>query len=250
MRILVAEDNPGEPALLRATLRDAGYGVDTVTSVADLLNEAKSARYDLLIVARRLRGGDGLEAVRILRSKHCSVPILITSFRGRVEDRIGGLDAGADDYLVRPFHQRELLARVRALLRRPPALVAPVLRAGNLEIDDAAGKVRCSGRVVHLRLAERRLLTLLVRLRGTVVQRSHIEGALAQYQSEMSGNAIEAQVSRLRKALKRAEAGVAIETVRSVGYLLRVEDEALALSRARARPRKLARPNMELNPRR
>jgi DNA-binding response OmpR family regulator len=250
MRILVAEDNPGEPALLRATLRDAGYGVDTVTSVADLLNEAKSARYDLLIVARRLRGGDGLEAVRILRSKHSSVPILITSFRGRVEDRIGGLDAGADDYLIRPFHQRELLARVRALLRRPPALVAPVLRAGNLEIDDAAGEVRCSGRVVQLRLAERRLLTLLVRRTGTVVQRSHIEGALAQCQSEMSGNAIEAQVSRLRKALKRAEAGVAIETVRSVGYLLRVEDEALALPHARARPRKLARPNMELNPRR
>ena len=250
MRILVAEENLGEPALLRATLRDAGYGVDTVTSVADLLNEAKSARYDLLIVARRLRGGDGLEAVRILRSKHSSVPILITSFRGRVEDRIGGLDAGADDYLIRPFHQRELLARVRALLRRPPALVAPVLRAGNLEIDDAAGEVRCSGRVVQLRLAERRLLTLLVRRTGTVVQRSHIEGALAQCQSEMSGNAIEAQVSRLRKALKRAEAGVAIETVRSVGYLLRVEDEALALPHARARPRKLARPNMELNPRR
>jgi len=239
MRILIAEDNLDEPGLLRATLRDAGYGVDTVASLVELANEARSARYDLLIVARRLRGGDGLSAVRTLRSEHCCVPILITSFRGRVEDRIGGLDAGADDYLIRPFQQRELLARVRALLRRPPALLGRVLRAGNVEIDDLAGEVRCSGRPVHLRLAERRLLTLLLRHQGTVVQRSHIEGALAQIRSEMSGNAIEAQVSRLRKALERAQAGVAIETVRSVGYRLRVEDEVVALPRVRLR--KLAR---------
>jgi DNA-binding response OmpR family regulator len=240
MRILIAEDT-GKPALWRATLRDAGYGVDTVASLVELVNEARSARYDLLIVARKLRGGDGLDAVRTLRSEHCSVPILITSLRGRVEDRIGGLDAGADDYLIRPFHQRELLARVRALLRRPPVLLGPVLRAGNVEIDALAGEVRCSGRPLHLRLAERRLLTLLLRRQGTVVQRSHIEGALAQFHSEMSDNAIEAQVSRLRKALERAQAGVAIETVRSVGYLLRVEDEAAARPRQRVRLRKLAR---------
>jgi two-component system OmpR family response regulator len=221
MRILLVEDSLRLQELLAEGLRGAGFGVDAVTTVAELLSATKTVSYDLLIVDLMLPDGDGADAVRTLRAGHCSVPILIITAKGSTEDRIAGLDAGADDYLIKPFNHRELLARVRVLLRRPPGLTGPVLRLGDVELDEAGAMVRCSGKVVDLRLSERRLLALLMRRDGSVVSKRMIENALSTCGDELSDNAIETQVSRLRKGLEEVNSGIFIETVRGVGYVLR-----------------------------
>ena len=220
MRMLVSEAGTRPATSLRRTLRAAGYGVDVITTVGQLLAEARSAKYDLFIIDRRRSGEDGVDAVRTLRTERCMTPILMIGADARVEDRVGALDAGADDYITAPFDHNELLARVRALLRRPRTLASAILRLGNLEIDDVAGEVRCSGKPLHLCAGELWLLTLLARSNGKVVPKSSIETALPDAHGCRSGNAIEARISRLRKALKRAPADVAIETVRGVGYQL------------------------------
>jgi DNA-binding response OmpR family regulator len=140
-----------------------------------------------------------------------------------VDDRVLGLDSGADDYLIKPFNNAELLARVRALLRRPPDLHGPLLTRGLTQLNEATGEVRCSGQHLDLRLSERRLLAILMRRCGTVVPKTALEEALSQFGRELSLNAVEVLVSRVRKALGDASSGLAIETVRGVGYLLREE---------------------------
>ena len=119
MRILLVEDSPRLLELLAETMRASGYGVDTAGTVADLMASAAAIRYDLVIVDLGLPDGDGLDAIRILRSQGNAVPILIITARGSIDARVVGLDSGADDYLIKPFNHAELLARVRALLRRP-----------------------------------------------------------------------------------------------------------------------------------
>ena len=220
MRLLLAEDSERLQELLAESLKGAGYMLDAATTCAELLRSVAATTYDLLIVDLGLPDGDGLSAIRELRAKGISVPILIITARGSIDDRITGLDSGADDYLIKPFNHAELLARVRALLRRPSELPGPVLRRGNLEFDQAKDEVRCSGRPIQLRLSERRLLAVLMRRSGVVVAKSAIEGTLSQFSRELSPNAIEALVSRLRKALSDAESGIVIETVRGVGYRL------------------------------
>jgi len=220
MRMLVSGADARPATAMRRTLRAAGYGVDVVTTMGQLVADAKSAKYDLVIIDRSRFGENAVDAVRELRTERCLTPILMISADGKIEDRIGALDAGADDYITAPFDHTELLARVRALLRRPRTPASAVLRAGNLEIDDVAGEVRCSGKPLNLRAGELRLLTLLVRSNGRVVPKASIEAALPDDHGCTSSNAIEARVSRLRKALKRVPADVAIETVRGVGYQL------------------------------
>src|SRR5262249_32968528 len=134
MRLLLVEDSTRLQELLTESLNRAGYGLDAVASVADLFNSIATVQYDLIIIDLRLPDGDGLDAIRSLRSAGVSVPILIITARGSVEDRVGGLDSGADDYLTKPFNHAELLARVRALLRRPSDFQGAVLRAGNTEL--------------------------------------------------------------------------------------------------------------------
>ena len=182
-------------------------------------------QYDLIVVDLGLPDGDGLGAIRTLRSMGHSSPILIMTARGSVEDRVIGLDSGADDYLIKPFNHAELLARVRALLRRPSDLQGPVLKFGGVELDEARGEVSCSGKPIELRLSERRLLAVLMRRSGSVVAKSTIEDALSEIGRELSANAVEVLVSRLRKALSEGSTGVTIETVRGIGYRLRLNDE-------------------------
>jgi DNA-binding response OmpR family regulator len=220
VRLLLAEDSERLQELLAESLKSAGYMLDTAATVAELLSSVAAATYDLLIVDLGLPDGDGLNVIRELRSKGVALPILIITARGSINERITGLDSGADDYLIKPFNHAELLARVRALLRRPSELQGPVLRRGNLEFDQAKDEVRCSGKPIQLRLSERRLLAALMRRSGAVVAKSSIEGTLSQFNRELSPNAVEALVSRLRKALSDAESGIVIETVRGVGYRL------------------------------
>jgi DNA-binding response OmpR family regulator len=220
MHILLVEDNLRLQELIEQALRDAGYRVDLATTVAELLAAAASVQYDLLIVDLMLPDGDGLDAIRALRARRSSVPILIMTARGSIDDRVRGLDAGADDYLIKPIHQAELLAHVRALLRRPAEVMGPILRTGNTEFDEAMAEVRCAGKPVRLRLRERRLLALLMRRSGFLVSKNMIEEALSEFGREISANAIEALISRIRRALSDARSDVVIETVRGVGYRL------------------------------
>ena len=224
MRLLLVEDSLRLQELLADPLRRAGYGLDAVGTVAELLSSVAVVQYDLIIVDLGLPDGDGLSAIRSLRSLGHSTPILIITARGSIEDRVVGLDSGADDYLIKPFKHAELLARVRALLRRPSELQGPVFRYGEVELDEARGEITCSGKPIELRLSERRLLAMLLRRSGSVVPKSTIEDALLDGR-ELSANAVEVLVSRLRKALGEGSAGVTIETVRGIGYRLRLDGE-------------------------
>jgi two-component system OmpR family response regulator len=225
MRILLVEDNLRLQELLSEALRTAGYGVDAVSTVAGFLGSARVTTYDLLIVDLMLPDGNGLDAIRSLRDENLSTPVLIMTAKGGIEDRIDGLDAGADDYVIKPFNHRELLARVRALLRRPSEVVGPLLRKGKLELDEGAAEVRCSGKPVDLRRSERRLLAMLMRRDGRMVAKRAIEESMSGFGREVSSNAVEALISRLRKTLEGVEAGIVIETVRGVGYRLKEESE-------------------------
>lgn len=223
MRLILAEDSKRLQVLLSESLASAGYKLDVASTIAELLGMVGSVNYDLLIIDLGLPDGDGLGAIRTLRQQGDTTPILIITARGSIDDRVSGLDTGADDYLIKPFNHAELLARVRALLRRPADLHGPILRRGGLEFEEAKGEVRYEGRPIDLRLSERRLLGTLMRRSGHVVTKSAIEEALSRFGRELSANAVEALVSRLRKALADANAKVVIETVRGVGYRL-VED--------------------------
>jgi DNA-binding response OmpR family regulator len=167
---------------------------------------------------------DGLELCRRIRAQS-NVPIIVLSVKAEEGTKVEALDSGADDYVTKPFGIDELLARVRALLRRPTELQGPVLRFGKTELDEAKGEVSCSGTAIELRLSERRLLAVLMRRSGSVVAKSTIEDVLSEFGRELSANAVEVLVSRLRKALSEAAAGVTIETVRGIGYRLRLEDQ-------------------------
>jgi two-component system response regulator TctD len=221
---LLAEDSERLQELLSESLKQAGYMLDVVATAAELFSSVAATKYDLLIIDLGLPDGDGLSAIRDLRATGMSVPILIITARGSIDDRIVGLDSGADDYLIKPFNHAELLARIRALLRRPSELQGPVLRRGRTEFDQAKDEVRCSGRSIQLRLSERRLLAELMRRSGAVVAKSAIEGTLSQSSRDLSPNAVEALISRLRRALSDAGSGIVIETVRGVGYRLTEED--------------------------
>jgi two-component system response regulator TctD len=162
---LLAEDSERLQELLSESLKQAGYMLDVVATAAELFSLA-ATKYDLLIIDLGLPDGDGLSAIRDLRATGMPVPILIITARGSIDDRIVGLDSGADDYLIKPFNHAELLARIRALLRRPSELQGPVLRRGRTEFDQSKDEVRCSGRPIQLRLSERQLLAALMRRSG------------------------------------------------------------------------------------
>ncbi len=221
MRLLLVEDNPRLQGLLSEALGSAGFGVDAVGTVTDLIAHSATTIYDLVVVDLGLPDGDGLQAIKKLRADGLSTPILIITARGSVDERVKGLDAGADDYLTKPFNNAELLARVRALLRRPPEVMATVIQVGNTSINPATLEVLCEEKPVELRFSERRLLLRLMRRAGSLVQKGALESSLSELGKDLSSNAVEALVSRARKALGDAGSDVVIETVRGIGYTLK-----------------------------
>lgn len=221
MRLLLAEDNARLQTLLAEALNSAGYGVDLVRTVVDLHACAAATAYDLIIVDLGLPDGDGLDAIKQLRVSGLSTPILVVTARGTVDERVVGLDAGADDYMAKPFNNAEFLARVRALLRRPQPVLGPMIELGNTAINVGNLEVLCCGKPLDLRFSERRLLLSMMRRSKSLIPKSMLESSLSELGRDISANAIEALVSRTRRALADAGSDVVIETVRGIGYILK-----------------------------
>lgn len=220
MRILLVEDNARLAGLVREGLGGQGFAVDWCESVYETEHALKINDYDLMLLDLGLPDGEGLDLVRALRRRQDAVPILILTARGGLDDRVLGLDAGADDYLVKPFQIPELAARCRALLRRPGASLGTELGAGNVVLHSAERSVVVAGVVIEAPPREVDLLESLLRRAGHVVAKPALENALYSMDAEVTPNALEACMSRLRKRLSAAGADVQIRTVHGVGYAL------------------------------
>jgi len=220
MRLLIVEDEPDLGILLRDALVCAGFATDLVTGIADADNYLRLATYDAIILDLGLADGDGLTLLRALRRRGGMLPVLILTARDAPEDRVTGLDAGADDYLIKPFHMPELVSRMRALLRRPNAALGVVLELGNLVLDTAARQATVGSTPLVLSPREMALLELLLRRQGRVVAREAIEQGLYGFDTTLGSNAMEVLVHRLRRKLAEARAHAVVHTLRGVGYLL------------------------------
>lgn len=220
MRLLVVEDEAELSALVRRALLAAGFAVDLSSSIVEAEDHMRVARYDAIILDLGLADGDGLVLLRGLRRRSDTCPVLILTARDAPEDRVIGLDSGADDYLIKPFHMAELISRVRALLRRPNASLGVRLELGNLALDTAARQVMVGTRPVQLSAREIALLELLLRGQGRVVTREVIEQGVYDFTTMIGSNAVEVLVHRLRRKLTDAGATAVVHTLRGIGYLL------------------------------
>jgi DNA-binding response OmpR family regulator len=226
MRILLVEDHEALKRMTADYLAQNGFVVDSVGSVAAARAALDVARYDAMILDIGLPDGSGVELLKAQRRGRPSPPALILTARDGVAERIAGLNAGADDYMVKPFDLAELEARLRAVLRRPGPRTDVELRLGRLVFDTLSRQARVEGRALALRRRETLLLEVMIAAAGRIVVRDVLEERLYGYDQAVTGNALEAAVSRLRRCLEDAGAGVRIETRRGIGYLLRAVDES------------------------
>jgi len=220
MRLLLVEDNERLLALIRAALAKAGFEADGLTTAAEAEEAVRSVDYAALVLDLGLPDQDGLTLLKTLRGAGCALPILILTARGGLDERVRGLDAGADDYLVKPFAQEELLARIRVLLRRPGGLLGDVLELGGISLNATTREVSIHGRPQLLSPRETAVLEMLLRRAGRVVSKKLVEDHLFGLTVDFGSNAVEVYVHRLRKRLGEAQAGVQIHTIRGVGYLI------------------------------
>ncbi len=219
MRILVAEDDPSLRELLTQGLEEAGYFVDSVAAGDEAIEQLRFYEYDVAVIDWRMPRVSGLEVVQWARRAGRPTALIMLTARDAPADRIQGLDSGADDYLVKPFDFGELVARVRALQRRPRGVDAPVITRGRLSLDPARREVLQAGEPVWLTATEYNILELLMRRSPAVVDRKAIaEHAWRDETQPLGSNAIDVQLSRLRAKLPNA--GVRVVTVRGAGYRL------------------------------
>lgn len=220
MRVLLVEDEPEMASALAAALRGHDMVVDRVATL-DLAEEALIANtYNAILLDRQLPDGDGLTLIPKLRAKGLQTPIIVLTARGDLDQRVAGLDSGADDYLGKPFAIAELLARLRAVLRRPSDLPIEILKLGRLAYDAAHRQASVAG--VNLNLPRRELLVLetLLRRSGRTVARAALDEAVYGFDDEIRSNALDTHISRLRRKLSDADARVEIHTIRGIGYLI------------------------------
>ena len=219
MRLILVEDNQEFARLLAQGLAKAGYDTDLFEKAHDASTALATVRYAAVILDLGLPDADGISVLRELRARGDPTPVLILTARGGVQDRVNGLRAGADDYLVKPFALEELVARIEAILRRPGQLLGVSLRLGNLQFDSATRQVFIENEPCLLSARESAVLEILLRRQGRVVTKKNIEDQIFGLYGEVSSNAVEVYVSRLRKQLSDKGARVQIHTVRGVGYM-------------------------------
>ena len=225
MRILVVEDERIAAEVLAKGLREHAYAVDVAGDGVTALEQAGTNDYDLIILDILLPRIHGLDVCRRLRAEGLPVPILMLTARGGPDQRVEGLDAGADDYLPKPYHFPELLARVRALLRRGPTLTPSVLSFHDLTVDTRARRVERGGRAIPLTTKEYTLLEYLLRRQGEVVGRADIAEHVWDDSFDPMSNLIEVYIQRLRRKIDDGEPVKLIRTQRGAGYSLDIADD-------------------------
>lgn len=224
MRILLVEDEPEMASALGTALGRHDIVLDHVPTLAEAEEALADRVHDAVLLDRQLPDGDGLGLLTQLRASAQgarSMPVILLTARGEIADRVAGLDAGADDYLAKPFAVEELLARLRAVLRRPGDVASRTVRLGRLAFDCEHRQASVEGLALDLPRRELLVLETLLRRAGRTVMRAMLEEAVYGFDDEVQSNALDAHISRLRRKLGEAGAGIEIHGIRGVGYLLR-----------------------------
>ncbi|HIS64998.1 MAG TPA: response regulator transcription factor [Candidatus Avoscillospira avistercoris] len=223
MRILVAEDEQDLNRLMVQALERAGYSVDSCYDGADALDYAAGADYDCILLDIMMPKADGRTVLRTLRSRGCAVPVIFLTALDSVQDRIDGLDLGADDYLVKPFDMAELLARIRAATRKYGGQKTTVLTAGDLSLDTVTHGVTRAGQTINLSAKEYAILEYLLRNKGAVLSRAQLENHIWNYDYAGGSNVVDVYIAYLRKKVDAPFDKKLIHTVRGAGWVLREE---------------------------
>ena len=220
MRLLVIEDEDRLSDILKSKLGEIGFTVDIAGSAEDASIALELINYDAAVLDLGLPDGDGLAVLNAARTAGKALPILILTARDAVEDRVAGLNAGADDYLTKPFAMAELVARIKALLRRPGAVLGMTLEAGNVRLDTIGRELSIGGNPVRLSRRELAILEQMMRRFGRIVPKAVLEEKLYGIDEELDSNPIPVHVHHLRRQLEAAGANLEIHTIRGVGYIL------------------------------
>ena len=223
MRVLLVEDDESVSSFIRRGLTAEGFSVDVARDGREAFRQALDEPYDVIVLDILIPFMDGLQVLGQIRKESCRVPVLVVSAKDGVDDRIRGLDAGADDYLVKPFNFAELTARIRALLRRNSDLVQDSIQLGDLQIDLARRRVSRAGRRIFLTPKEFSLLEYMIRNRGNVLTRTMIAEHVWDQHFDTFSNVIDVYIRYLRAKLDDASATKLIHTIRGVGYVLSTE---------------------------
>lgn len=221
MRVLVVEDDQKLAAVLRQGLKEQGYSVDLAAVAAQGFDMAMASEYDAILLDVMLPGRSGFDVLRDLRARGSRSPILVLSARSSVQDRVLGLDLGADDYLSKPFAFQELLARLRAITRRPAVEPRSILKAADLEMDVARREVSRGGRTIDLTTKEFALLEYFLRKKGLLLTRAMILDHVWDFDYDGGSNLVEVYVNYLRRKTEQNDAPRLIQTVRGAGYVLK-----------------------------
>ncbi|MFM6188802.1 MAG: response regulator [Planktothrix sp.] len=222
MQVLLVEDEPGIAQFISQGLREAGYGVDVAPDGKQGWDYASTVEYDLMILDLLLPGMDGFQLLGKIRNHKIMTPVLLLTARDHVEDRVQGLDRGADDYLVKPFAFSELLARLRALQRRPPLQLDTVLQVADLTMDTVKREVRRGSKLIELSPLEFKLLEYLMRHREQVLSRTQILQHVWDLDFYSDSNIVDVYVGYVRRKIDRGFEQQLLQTVRGVGYCLKV----------------------------
>jgi len=225
VRLLVIEDEDRLSGILKSRLGEAGFAVDVAGSAGDATAALELINYDAVVLDLGLPDGDGLAVLAAARRIGKALPILILTARDAVEDRVAGLNAGADDYLTKPFAMSELIARIKALLRRPGGVLGITLKAGNLSLDTIGRELSVVGKPVRLSRQELAILEQMMRRFGRIVPKAVLEEKLYGIDEEPGSNTIPVHVHHLRRQLEAARASLVIHTIRGVGYILGENNE-------------------------
>lgn len=226
MRILLVEDSLAISEYVCACLEHEDYIVDVVGTIADAETALVITTFDIVILDLGLPDGDGLDMLKSMRAAGNTVPVLVLTARNELDERVKGLNTGADDYMPKPFAVEELKARLRALLRRPENILETILKAGNVALDAESREVSVDDKIIKISRREMGVLEQLMRRFEHVVSKESLETKLYGFGETVTPNSLEANVSRLRKRLTSSQASVTINTLRGAGYVLSLKKDA------------------------